>query len=310
MNRTAQVFLGLAIAIVFPVFVLYAGVTFIPTRTSTPTPYPVSPSSPSDPTYGPDCSISYNASTRKYETANPALCASLKAQYARDLASYSQKNAAYERAIKANADQLKADQEYNDRVTTYRSMLGIGFALLGIVSIIGFIGLPALVYGLGSGAGFTLLVSITGLLTTSDTNLQRISAGLLAGLFLVLAALAVVFDRRFGASAPKLPQGFGSGPGPQPAPVEIAPVVQPAVVIPGSSAETAASSDQSVATGGVAELPEPPITVANTEDSAATNTESAAAVEPIEPVSSEDRGAAPGDVVIPKDSSADTEHNK
>jgi hypothetical protein len=197
MNKTAQVFIGLAIAIVFPVFVFYAGVTFIPTHETSPAAYPTYPEQPVYPAYYSYCQGVYNSASGKYGGTNPAICVEQVQQYKIDQAAYDVKLKAYDAAVKAYDDKNKADQLYNDKVTVYRGFVGIGFALLGLAALLAVASIPALVYGIASGAGLTLLGSITAILTAPNADMQKLVAGILIGLFVLLTTMAMVFDRQF-----------------------------------------------------------------------------------------------------------------
>ena len=144
MNKTAQTFLGLAVAIIFPVFVLYAAVTFVPSTD--------------------------NASTL---------------------------------------------------VDFYRALIGLGFGMLGLLGVMAVLSIPSLVYGLASGAGLTLIGAITALLST-DEAYHGVVASTLTVLFMVLAAMAILYDRRFGSEhGPVLATSHGDVAMPPPPPVEL-----------------------------------------------------------------------------------------
>ena len=240
MNKTAQVFLGLAIAIVFPVFVFYAGVTFIPTHETASSDYPIYPQQPANSTQPSYCQGVYNDTTGKYAGTNPVVCAQQQQQYNADQMAYDVKLKAYDLTFKTYQDKQKADQVYNDKVVVYRGFLGVAFGLLGLAAVLAVATIPALVYGLASGAGLTLLGAISATFTASTTDLQKLVAGVLFGLFVVLVVMALIFDQKF-IDPPKLDVPLPSPePLPQPAPVEASSPVSPSAEAPKMPVEPSA----------------------------------------------------------------------
>jgi hypothetical protein len=230
MNKTAQGFLGLAIAIVFPAFVFYAGVTFIPARASVVAVEPTYPQEPAILNNDPNCNGVYNSLTGKYEKINRTLCTQDQSQYTAEQITYNQQMDSYNLAVKASQAKAKADDDYNNQVIVYRGFLGLVFGLLGLVALLAVLAVPPLVYGLAAGAGLTLLGAITATFTASTSDLQKLVAGTLIGLFVLLVAMGLIFDRKF-IHPPKSDTPLPTiEPQPQPAPAE--PLPQPAPVAP------------------------------------------------------------------------------
>ena len=225
MNRTGQVFIGLAIAIIFPVFVLYAAVTFIAAHKDDTTP-PVEPSYVySQPQVA--CPLALSTTAQAVQVYNE--CAAQNRANALTQADYDAAEAKYVSEERAYEQKQTDEDSLNTLVDLHRSFLALGLALIGLISVIFMLEVPALVYGLASGAGIALLGSISTILSFGE-NAKMQSGGVMLALFAVLVGMGLVFDRKVAVSLPASQLPSDNDPIADVA--TLAPVVAPVVHMP------------------------------------------------------------------------------
>jgi hypothetical protein len=191
MNRAAQTFLGLAIAIIFPLFAFYAAVTFVPAPAPKTIPYPTPPEQP----FGgaPECAQSLKGAANGATTP----CDQLRMRYEQQQLDYQQQERDYQNSLQTydKLNQTEAAKSLNTDV--YRALVGLIIAILGLAAIALVVGIPSLVYGLAAGAGLTLLAATTAMLSSGSETTHPLQGLTLLVLFVLLVVMGVVFERRF-----------------------------------------------------------------------------------------------------------------
>lgn len=188
MNSTTKTFLGLAIAIVFPAFAVYAAITFLPAQANT-LQEPTYVEQPSAPTY--DYCNQIAAGTSKIAATLSQACVQ------QDNATYATQQSAYRTYQNSESAYHKAIADQADASATlllYRVMLVLAIAFAGIIGTFFVVAIPPLVYGLVSGATLMLFGSISTLLGAS-TKVQGQAAIVLAAIFLLTTIMMIAYER-------------------------------------------------------------------------------------------------------------------
>jgi hypothetical protein len=195
MNRAAHVFLGLAIAIVFPAFVFYAAVTFIPdAKTAVQAPKYPAATSPNQP-YCSTGSASSASPNYAPQLRAQQECAQQQATYQQELRDYNQEQSTYEQREKTYEQQVQANAATNENRSFYRAILAASLALLGLAALAAMASVPTLIYGMASGAGLTLLLGTGYILGTAPDDKQALAAGILIIVFAVCVGLMLWYER-------------------------------------------------------------------------------------------------------------------
>lgn len=185
MDKSVKIILGLAIAILFPIFVWFAVYTFIPDPKASRPEYPKSPEVPNCRNYSSDYSDRYSQSDR----------ASLN-----DYKDCQYQNDRYDQALKSHDAEVKEyEQEMKDlsrqkqQIVVWRAQFALVLAIFGMLAVLASTSVVGVATGLAGGAAATIVIAVSFLIpsliddTKTYTELSIIL--LLVGFCLLTAEL-------------------------------------------------------------------------------------------------------------------------
>lgn len=196
MNQTAKIVIGIAIAIVFPMFVYYASITFLPDAV----PVLRSPNYPTEQSpvgTRPECQTSalYSKRVAPSQTPDPS-CLQDQRTWDSDNQAYTQAQKNYQADDKAYEASIVAHDRQINKTNTYRALLASVLTIVGLAAIFAVASVPAVIYGLAIGGTFALLSSIS-MLLESGSDSKRLAGGAVLGIFLVLTTMMLLFEKYF-----------------------------------------------------------------------------------------------------------------
>ncbi len=153
MDKNVKIILGLAIAILFPIFVWFAVYTFIPDPKVSEPEYPKYPEAP-------NCRIySSNYSEKDSRSANVSSNYNRDCQYRFDR--YNQKVKDHDAELKEYEQELKKVDKQDQQVVVWRAQFALVLALFGMLAVVASASVVGVAAGLAGGAAVTIVIAVS-----------------------------------------------------------------------------------------------------------------------------------------------------
>ena len=183
MDKGVKIILGLAIAILFPIFVWFAVYTFIPDPKLSQVEYPKSPEVPSCRNYSSDYSEQYSQRGATITNYNN------DCQYQNDR--YKQALKDHDKEVKEYEEELREVSKQKDQIVVWRAQFALVLAVFGMLAVMVSTGVVGVAAGLAGGAAATIVIAVSFLIPSlmGDSKVSiELSVILLLACFVLLTA--------------------------------------------------------------------------------------------------------------------------